>query len=154
MQGIPLSVRAKFRPLGLIAGCALPILAQAGALPADLARAAAEYDQAQIAGDGKALQRLLADDYTLVNSRAEVSDKAGLIRDYTDPDYRLDLYTVREPVEKVWRDGAVLGGTVALSGTDHGKRFSTQIRFADIWARRRGQWQVIFTQVTKVPTPP
>jgi len=136
---------------------ALPFLfmttvpAAAGTVPPDLARAAAEYDRAQIAGDGVALGRLLADDYTLVNSHAEIDNKAGLIASYTDPEYRIDPYTVQEPIEKLWQDGAVLAGTVALSGTDHGKRFSVLVRFADIWARRHGQWRVVFTQVTRVP---
>lgn len=125
--------------------------AAAGTLPPDLARAAAAYDRAQMAGDGAALERLLADDYTLINSHAEIEDKAGLIRDYTDPAYHIDPYTVQEPIEKIWRDGAVLGGTVALSGVDHGVRFTVTVRFADIWAKRSGRWQVVFTEVTKVP---
>lgn len=44
-------------------------------LPADLARAAAGYDRAQIDGDGAALERLLAKDYRRVNSRGEVEPR-------------------------------------------------------------------------------
>ncbi|MDB5361828.1 MAG: hypothetical protein JWO51_3125 [Rhodospirillales bacterium] len=40
----------------------------AAKFPADLAKAAKEYDQAQINGDRAELERLLADDYVLVNS--------------------------------------------------------------------------------------
>jgi hypothetical protein len=125
--------------------------AMAAKLPADLAKAAKDYDQAQIDGDRAGLERLLADDYVLVNSRATVSGKQDLIRDDTAPGFKLDPYQVREPVERVWANGAVLGGVVTLSGIDGGQRFGTTVRFADVWAKRHGVWRVVFTQVTRPP---
>lgn len=118
-------------------------------LPPDLAKAVADYDAAQIKGDGAALKRLLADDYALVNSAGAVENKEQLIADYTAPGYKLDPFVVREPIEKIWSDGAVMGGVAKLSGTDGGKRFEVTLRFADIWAKRRGAWQVIYTHVSK-----
>jgi hypothetical protein len=129
--------------------CALPPTATAVPLPPDLAKAVADYDAAQIHGDGTALQRLLAEDYTLVNSSGETESKAQLIADYTAPGYKLDPFAVREPIEKVWADGAVMGGVATLSGIDGGKRFAVTLRFADIWAKRRGIWQVIYTHVSR-----
>ena len=123
--------------------------ARAASLPSDLAKAVADYDAAQIKGDGAELKRLLADDYTLVNSRGSVENKAQLIADYTAPGYKLDPFVVMEPIEKVWTDGAVMGGLATLSGTDDGKHFEVTLRFADIWAKRHGAWQVIYTHVSK-----
>lgn len=40
-------------------------------VPADLARAIREYDEAQVRGDRPALNRLLADDYLPINSRGQ-----------------------------------------------------------------------------------
>jgi hypothetical protein len=128
---------------------ALPPTATAVPLPPDLAKAVADYDAAQIHGDGTALQRLLAEDYTLVNSSGETESKAQLIADYTAPGYKLDPFAVREPIEKVWTDGAVMGGVATLTGIDGGKRFEVTLRFADIWAKRRGIWQVIYTHVSR-----
>ncbi|HTD75779.1 MAG TPA: nuclear transport factor 2 family protein [Steroidobacteraceae bacterium] len=118
-------------------------------LPPDLAKAVADYDAAQIKGDGGELKRLLAEDYTLINSSGTIENKAQLIADYTAPGYKLDPFAVREPIEKVWADGAVMGGIATLSGTDGGKRFEVTLRFADIWAKRHGAWQVIYTHVSK-----
>jgi ketosteroid isomerase-like protein len=123
--------------------------ATAAKLPPDLAKAVADYDAAQIEGDGAELKRLLAEDYTLVNSSGAIETKAQLIADYTAPGYKLDPFVVREPIEKVWADGAVMGGVATLSGTDGGKRFEVTLRFADIWAKRRGLWRVIYTHVSK-----
>ncbi len=135
-----------------IASLAASAPAIADPVPADLAVAAKDYDAAQMKGDGTALNRLLADDYTLVNGTGEVEDKKNLVADYTDPAYRLDPYVVEQPVEKVWGgNAAVLGGIVNLTGTDHGKHFAAALRFADIWAKRNGAWQVIYTEVTHLP---
>jgi hypothetical protein len=125
--------------------------ASAAALPPDLAKAVTEYDTAQVKGDRAELERLLADDYALLNSSGEIESKAQLIADYTAPGYRLEPFVVREPIEKVWTNGAVMGGIATLTGTDDGKPFAATLRFSDIWAKRGGVWQVIYTHVSRPP---
>jgi hypothetical protein len=134
---------------GMLALSAGPALA--AALPDDLAQAAKAYEQAQVHPDPAALERLLADDYLLVNGAGATETKAQFIHDLTDPDIRQDPFTVADAVERVWGDGAVLGGTTLFSGSDHGKPFSAKIRFVDVWARRGGRWQVVYTQVSRAP---
>ena len=132
----------------------LPMLLAAAAaahVPPELAAAVAGYDKAQIDSDRVRLERWLADDYLLVNSSGVTETKAQLIADYTAPGFDLEPYTVEQPVEKVWRNSAVMGGIATLRGTDGGKRYEVRLRFADIWAKRNGRWQVIYTQVSKAP---
>jgi hypothetical protein len=133
----------------LIAAMLLGSAANAANLPADLAKAVKDYDEAQIHGDKAELQRLVADDYTLVNSSGRIQTKAELIADYTAPGYKIEPFEIMQPVEKVWSDGAVMGGVVDLRGTDGGKPFAVKLRFADIWAKRNGKWQVIYTHVSR-----
>lgn len=128
------------------------LLAAAPAVPPDLAAAVRAYDEAQVKGDRAALERLLADDYTLVNSAGATETKAELIRDYTAPGFTLEPFTVEQPIAKVWPGGAVMGGVALLRGMDGGKRYEARLRFADIWAKRGGRWQVIYTQAARAPT--
>ena len=143
------------KQINLLTVCLLAALvawgssARASVLPPDLAKAVADYDTAQIKGDGAELRRLLADDYTLLNSSGAIENKSQLIADYTAPGYKLDPFVVREPIEKVWVNGAVMGGIATLSGVDGGKRFEVALRFADVWAKRHGVWRVIYTHVSK-----
>lgn len=132
---------------------ALCSLANGAEIPADLAKAVHDYDEAQVHGNKAELQRLVADDYTLINSTGRVQNKAELIADYTTPGYKIEPFKILEPVEKVWSDGAVMGGVVNLRGTDGGKPFTVTLRFADIWAKRNGKWQVIYTHVSRPPAP-
>ncbi len=117
-------------------------------LPPDLSRAVNDYDEAQIKGDGGAMGRLLADDYTLVNSRGQVESKDQLIADDTAPGFHLKPYVVEQPIVRMWRDGAVMGGAVTLEGFSAGAPFKGRLRFADVWRKQEGRWQVVFTQVT------
>ena len=131
---------------------ALLLAAAASAhVPPDLAAAVHGYDKAQVDGDRKQLERWLADDYLLVNSSGATETKAQLIADYTAPGFDLEPFTVEQPVEKVWKDGAVMGGVATIRGTDGGQRYEMRLRFADIWAKRNGRWQVTYTQVAKAP---
>lgn len=130
-----------------------PGLAVAAPLPADLAAAAHAYDVAQVNGDRAALERLVADDYVLVNGAGQVQDKARLIADYVAPGFKLDPFTIEEPVEKLLGDTALLGGRVNMTGVDGGQRFALVVRFIDTWAKRDGQWRVVYSQVTRVAKP-
>jgi hypothetical protein len=122
-------------------------------LPADLAKAVEDYDRAQIDGNRAELERLLADDYTLLNSAGKTETKAQFVAESTAPGFKLQPFVVQDAIEKVWSDGAVMGGIATLRGVDGGKPFEATLRFADIWAKRNGKWQVIYTHVSKPPAP-
>jgi hypothetical protein len=136
------------KTIAVLAAWVMSASALAADIPADLKKAVHDYDEAQVHGNGAELARLLADDYTLINSRGLVQTKKDLIDEYTAPGYKIEPFVVREPIEKVWNDGAVMAGVATLKGVDGGKPFSLTLRFADIWAKRNGKWQVIYTHVS------
>ena len=133
----------------MLLGSAAP--AAASTLPPELAAAAHAYDRAQVKGDRAALQRLLADDYVLVDSRGTTQAKAQAIAQLTAPGSSLEPFTIEQPVERAWNGGAVLGGVVNYRGKADGKPFSTRLRFVDVWARRGALWQLAFTQASRLP---
>lgn len=133
-----------------IAAMALATPVMAATLPPDLAKAVRDYDQAQVKADRAELERLLADDYTLVGSSGRAETKSEFIADQLTPGERLDPFVVEQPVEKVWQDGAVMAGVVHATGLSGGKPFKVTLRFSDIWARRGGVWQVIYTHANRV----
>jgi hypothetical protein len=122
-------------------------------LPADLAKAALAYDEAQLRNDGTELNRLLADDYKLVSRAGTVLNKTQFVTHSTDPDVKLLPFTIEQPLHTVWSDGAVLGGKVNYRTVDHGKEGAQMLLFADIWAKRSGRWRVVYTQVSAAKVP-
>ncbi|WP_068877178.1 MULTISPECIES: nuclear transport factor 2 family protein [unclassified Phenylobacterium] len=121
------------------------------ALPADLAKAAHDYDQAQVTSNRAELERLIADDYRLHNSAGQVQDKASFIADQVAPGYRLEPFTVEEKVEKLMGDAAILGGVARARGTSGGQPYDVTLRFIDVWQKRNGRWVVVMSQATRVP---
>ena len=119
-------------------------------VPADHAKAAADFDLGQVKGDAAILQRLLADDYLLINSQDKREDKAQFVADYTAKGFTMEPFAIDDQVIKVWSDGAVLGGAVTMKGMSEGKPYSVRIRFSDIWTKRDGKWQVIYTHANRV----
>ena len=116
-------------------------------LPADLAAAATAYDIAQFRSDRAGLDRWLARDYVMAGPDGRSQGKADLIRAMTAPGHKTLSVSLDIAVRKWWGDGAVLGGMVDARGLDRGKPTSLHARFVDVWARRGGRWQVVFTQM-------
>jgi len=126
-----------------------PVLA--AELPPDLAKAVQDYDQAQVNNDTAVLARLVDDDYVLVNSNASVENKQQFLADFHLPGFKIDPYVIEQPVQKVWGDGAVIGGLLNLSWTQDGKHQTRRLRVAYVWAKRDGRWRATYGQVTRVP---
>jgi hypothetical protein len=149
-----MTARGPLRPLmqgftAMLLLCAASVLPLVGqTMDPALQRAAQAYDQAQITGNREELQRLVADDYILLNSRGKQEGKADLIEGFCHAGFHLQPYKVQEPFTKLLNGTAILGGLVEFKGTDDGKLFSQRLRFADVWAKRHRQWFVVFTQAT------
>jgi hypothetical protein len=120
-------------------------------LPPDLVSASAEFDKAQITSDGATLERILGEELLLIAGSGRVESKADFIKDFTAPGFKLDPFTILEPVHKVRGTIAILGGVVLFKGMEDGKPFSQRIRFSDFWEKRNGRWQVVYIQVTRLP---
>jgi len=125
--------------------------ALAADLPPDLAAAVREYDHAQFGNDVATLDRLVDDDFVLVNSNASVEDKAQFLADFKLPGFRIEPYVLEQPVHKVWRDGAVIGGLVNLRWTQDGRQQTRKLRVAYVWMKRDGRWLATYAQVTRIP---
>lgn len=118
-------------------------------LPASLEAAAGAFDRAQSEGDRVALERLLAENFVLVNGGGRAETKSQYVADLTDPDVRENPLEILERNQSLWAGGAVLGGLATLSGTDHGVRFSARIRFANVWALKDGRWRVVYSHTIR-----
>ena len=142
------SVAAAMGSMLLVAGLAH---ASHPKLPPDLAKAAADYDQAQVHSDRAGLEKALADDWVLANSAGKTQTKQDFIAESVAPGSSVEPYTVQDETIRVWGDGATLAGLVDYKGKSEGKPFQVRIRFVDVWRKKDGRWQVVYTQAARVP---
>ena len=139
------------RPFARVTLAREPATSASSPLPADLAAAVQAFDQATARNDTATLARLVADDYVLVNSDASVENKAQYLADFMLPGFRIDPYTIEQPVLKLSDGSALVSGVVHLGWTQDGRHQTRTIRIAHTWALRDGRWRLVYTQVTRVP---
>jgi ketosteroid isomerase-like protein len=131
----------------LLALNATPVLAE---MPLDLAKTIQDYEQAQVQNDVVSLDRLVTDDFVLVNSDSTVQNKKEFLADFKRPGFKLEPYVLEQKVEKVWGDAAVVGGVMLLKWTQDGKNQSRKLRIVYVWAKKNGHWQATYAQLTRV----
>jgi ketosteroid isomerase-like protein len=131
---------------------AMPAAAQTPSDNAEVRAAAQAFDDAQLHGDRAVLERMLAPDYLLVRGSGRVGDKKDFIDGFTDPNAHLEPFEISDRLFiRPSPDTAIVGGEARVRGTDHGKPFKEHFRYSDTFARRNGQWVVVYTQVTPLP---
>jgi ketosteroid isomerase-like protein len=133
---------------------AVPASAQPPSDNAEIRAAAQAFDDAQLHGDRAVLERMLAPDYLLVHGSGRVGDKKDFIDGFTDPNSHLEPFEISDRLFlRPTPDTAIVGGDARVRGTDHGKPFKQHFRYSDIFAKRNGQWVVVYTQVTPLALP-
>jgi len=143
--------RRTFLQLAMAAPLLGAAAASTDALPPDLAAAVGDYARATLASDKATLARLAAEDFLVVNSDSTVQDKLSYLADFDTPGFRVERYVVEEPVHRVWGGGALTGGALQLAWVQGGERHSRRVRVAHVWVRRRGRWEIAYTQLTRIP---
>lgn len=139
-------------PAFALLGIAASAYAQAPADNAEVRAAAQAFDDAQLHGDRAVLERMLAPDYLLVRASGRVGDRNDFIAGFTDPRSHLEPFEIRDRLFiRPSPDTAIVGGEAWVRGTEDGKPFTQHFRYSDMFARRNGQWMVVYTQVTPLP---
>ena len=119
---------------------------------ASLTAFADAFDAAQIAKDGAALQRMVADDLVFIDGGGKRSGKADFIAGWTGVDDRYDPITLRDRrIIPLGRDAGLASAETILSGQSADKPFRVRIRFTDIFRRGAdGGWQAAYIHVTRM----
>ena len=119
--------------------------------PADILAAADAFDQAQLAQDRPAMERMILDDLVFIDGSGKRLSKKDLIDGWMGPG---DTYDPAPPQDRVvvplGRDAAVVNAEVNLCGTSGGQHFCSHIRFADTFVRVGSDWRVAHIQVTRI----
>jgi ketosteroid isomerase-like protein len=112
-----------------------------------------QLDVATRTKDRAALERLIASDFVFVRGSGRVGDRADVVSTFTSP--AMTVTDVKNEERKLidLGDTVLVAAKVQLSGTEERKAFVENFRSVDVWAKRNGAWQVVYTQITMVPQP-
>lgn len=100
--------------------------------------------------DAATLQRLRADEFTLIGPNGRIYRKATELSLLLSPDFKLESFVLQGGNVRVYTGAAVVTGTVSVKGTAKDISISGQYRFVDVYEPRNTSWQAVFSQWTKV----
>lgn len=140
----------------MLLALAAPLAVAAADAPAsdlsELTAFADAFDAAQIAKDGAALERMVADDLVFIDGDGARHGKREFIAGWTGADDAYDPVVLGDRVVvPLGRDAGLASAEAILSGRSAGKAFRTRIRFTDIFRRGAGGWQAVHIHVTRMP---
>jgi ketosteroid isomerase-like protein len=108
-----------------------------------------QWEEALTRRDVAALDRLMAEDYTLTTVRGEVVNKARVLEEVKSANVTATVQNTDTAV-RLFGDTAVVTGVVLISGKFNDQDVSTQSRYMKVYVRRSGHWQVVAAQATLV----
>jgi len=111
-----------------------------------------KYQGAVKANDASTMDRILAEDFVLVNGRGKVSTKADLIKAAREKRTTYERQDEEEGSQKVrvWGDTAVVTALLNIKGTESGIPVDYQLWFSDTYVRvPGGGWRYVFGQASR-----
>jgi ketosteroid isomerase-like protein len=105
-----------------------------------------EWAQAFIKRDGATLNRLLADDYIVIDPNGEVGDKASMIADITSGEVVFESIKYENLKVRVYGSFAIVTGGEIVQMNEGDKSSTSGLRFTDVFALRGGRWQAVSSQ--------
>jgi len=101
--------------------------------------------------DLAALERLLAPEFNLVSTSAEVQSRAQALQEVRDGDPQYERFENHSMTARMYGDAAVVQGITSLKGRSGGKPFAVDVRFTDTLIRVNGRWSIVVSHVTRMP---
>ena len=132
--------------------CAATILAQTSA-EETTAVLQAERDgcTAYLNGEAEKIANFLTEDYTLTNSKGEISGRTDDIADATSGKVHYDVFENYDMKVRLYGDSAaVVTGRTKLKGVYDGKTVDKIVQFTDTLVKQNGQWRLAAGHVSPV----
>lgn len=102
--------------------------------------------------DLAALERLLAPEFVLVSTNAEVQSRAQALQEVRAGDPQYERFENHSMTARIYGDTAVVQGITSLKGRSGGSPFALDVRFTDTLVRVNGQWTLVVSHVTRIPS--
>ncbi len=120
----------------------------------ELLKLEAEFAEAIVKSDPGAVERLVADEWIIINADGGIIDKErflGVIKSGTLTHEIMESDNLRV---RIYGDSAaVVTALTRTKGKFMGQDFSTEERATDFFVRLNGQWRCVLTQLTRFTKP-
>jgi uncharacterized protein (TIGR02246 family) len=106
---------------------------------------------AYLHGDADKIANFLTDDYTLTNSKGEITTAADDIEDAKTGRVHYDVFENYDMKVRVYGDHtAVVTGKTKIKGNAQGKPIDIIVQFTDTFVKRNGRWRLAAGHVSRL----
>jgi hypothetical protein len=109
-----------------------------------------EISVATWAGDPVWFATNLADDYMLITPSGGIKTKTDVIRELATPGLKMDPFEPAEVQVRMYTDSAVVTGRMLQRFTLGGIRYANDLRYTDMYVKRKGKWVLVSAHVSAV----
>jgi ketosteroid isomerase-like protein len=128
----------------------LATMAFGGSAESDLKDLTQKWLDAYVKADTAFLKTVEADDWMFVDSDGTIVAKAKDIKEVDDKTFVCKSASASDLKVKTMGDNhAYVSGMVKMTGTYKGEEFTGEFRSIDIFEKKDGKWQAVYSQITK-----
>lgn len=131
-----------------------PPVQSAAQAVAEITRRADAWDNAIVQKDMTVVAANMTDDFRIIRSNGDLSNKEAFLRGVTDPNLTIHPYTVEDFDIRLYGDTALVCGRTRMTGISSGVSFTLNYRYIDTYIRTGGTWKVCHVQITEIPAGP
>ncbi|GEM_PF-214757 len=107
-----------------------------------------DWGAALVKGDAAALQKILADDYYIIEPEGGVSNKVKTLSEVKSGKFKLESIKFEDLKVRVYGSTAIVTGGETVKIKDGEREVVGTYRFADVFVLRGGRWQAVHSQLT------
>ncbi|HYC60428.1 MAG TPA: nuclear transport factor 2 family protein [Thermoanaerobaculia bacterium] len=117
---------------------------------AELLRLDKELSVATWTGDAMWFAENLSDDYVLITPAGTLRTKRDVISELATPGMKMDPFDAIEVQVRVHGDSAIVNGRMLQSFTLGRVRYANDLRYTDVYVRKKGRWLLASGHASKV----
>ena len=118
--------------------------------PAEVQRLDKEISVATWTADAVWFEENLADDYVLITPTGMVRSKRDVIRELATPGMKMEPYDPFDVQIRMYGDTAVVTGRMRQRFVLGGIRYANDLRYTDVYVKRKGKWVLVSAHASTV----
>src|SRR5215212_10083291 len=133
---------------------AVTLLVAAGAHAGDDLEALGRLDKeicvATWTADPVWFEENLTDDYVLITPTGSIKSKRYVIRELATPGMKMDAFEPFDVQVRIYGEAAIITGRMRQRFLLGGIRYANDLRYTDVYVKRKGRWQVVSAHTSTV----
>ena len=125
-------------------------VARGGATGEDVRRMEVELGVATWTADPEWFEENLAYEYILITPTGAARSKRDIIRELATPGMKMEPYEPTDLVVRLYGDSAVVTGRILQRFTLGNARYANDVRYTNIYVRRKSRWLLVSAHASNV----